>query len=86
MALTVAMPDALVIALGAESTALAPEDGATKLTVKPASGLLPESVTFADRATGNAVVTAVVCGDPAATVSTAGTGVVLVSVKTWIKD
>jgi hypothetical protein len=41
---------------------LAPEDGAVKVTEKPGTGLLNESVTVTASGFGNAVLTVVICG------------------------
>jgi hypothetical protein len=47
VAVTLATPDALVIAVGLDSVALAPLPGALKFTVMPLSGLPPASFTVA---------------------------------------
>ena len=65
-----ATPDALVTAVAVlfevlANVPLAPVDGAVKVTVTPAIGLVAASITLACNAVAKAVLTAVLCGVPA---------------------
>ena len=64
VAVTLATPAALVIALGAESVAVAPDGGGVKVTSTPLTALLAASRTVACNAEPKAVFTVVVCEVP----------------------
>ena len=64
VAVTLAMPEAFVNAVAADSAALAPEPGAANDTVTPGTGLLCASLTVTCRAAGNAVLIGPVWGVP----------------------
>ena len=69
VAVTLAMPEALVVAVGADRFALAPDPGAEKDTTAPGIGALLPSFKVTWSPTGKAVLTAVDCGVPAVAVS-----------------
>jgi hypothetical protein len=83
VAVTLAMPEALVTAVRLDRVALAPAPGGggTKVTVTPDTGLPSESFTVACRAAGNAVPTVVDWGVPPVAVMKAAVVDVLVSEK-----
>src|SRR5579862_1379592 len=67
-AVTLAWPEASVVALAADSVADAPLDGAAKLTVTPLSGLPAASLTSTCSGAANGASTVVLCGVPPVTV------------------
>ena len=76
----VATPLALVTAVvvrEAPNRPLAPEAGAVKVTVRPWMPTPPPSVTLADKAVPNALVTVVDCPPPALTAIAAGSALVM---------
>src|SRR5713226_7316372 len=81
VAVTLAMPDALVTAVGLDSVAPAPLAGGVKVTVAPLTGLPNVSLTVACRAIANAEPLDALCGVPAVAVMEAAAPVVLVSEK-----
>jgi hypothetical protein len=72
VAVTLATPRALVVAVPLDNTALAPLEGAVKATTMPLNGLLFESLTVTWRALGKAVPAVVDCGVPPEAVTLAG--------------
>ena len=64
VAVTLATPAALVVALGVERVAVAPEAGGVKVTSTPLTALFSASRTVACRAVPKAVFTVVVCDAP----------------------
>ena len=80
----VACPLALVTAVAVDKLpnfALAPLDGAVKVTVTPLTGLPPESFTVACNAVPNAALIAALCGVPAVAVMLDATAALLVKLK-----
>ena len=63
------------------NNAVAPVDGAVKVTVTPLNGLPPESLTVACNAAVNVVFDTALCGVPAVAVMLAGAPGVLVRLK-----
>src|SRR5262249_38119069 len=79
-----AIPEALVFTimeLEPLNDALAPVDGAVKVTATPAIGFDNASVTFACNALPNAVPTVALCGLPACTVTDCAEPALLVKLK-----
>ena len=81
VAVTLAMPDAFVVAVIEDSVALAPEPGAANVTVMPDTGLFDESRTVTCSAVPKPVDTGVVCVDPPVALIAAGAPAVLVRLK-----
>ena len=79
--MTLATPDALVTADGADSVAEAPAPGAEKFTVTPLSGLPWASLTVACKGELKAVLTGVLCGVPLLATTEAAAAVELVREK-----
>ena len=78
------MPLLLVTAVAVADPAnwaLAPLPGAVNVTETPFTGLLKESFTITCKAAGKAVLTNVLCGVPALTVTLAAAPAVLVRLK-----
>ena len=73
VAFTLATPEKFVAAVGLESVALAPDEGAVKVTVAPLTGLPPPSVTVTCNAVVNCVPTAALCVPPPVAAMNAGT-------------
>src|SRR5512140_1586387 len=69
---TLAMPEALVTAVGFERVALAPAAGAVKVTVTPLNGFPAESLTVACSALGKAAPNRADWGVPPVAVTLAG--------------
>jgi len=78
VAVTLATPDALVMAVVPDSVALAPLEGAAKVTVTPLSGIPPESFTVAASAAPKAAPITADCGVPPVAVTLAAAVDVLV--------
>src|SRR3954462_4473803 len=72
VAVTLAMPEPSVIAVGDDSVASAPVPGPANVTVTPGTGVSLLSVTSTASADANAVDTTVVCGEPLDTVAVVG--------------
>ena len=69
------MPAEFVVAVAVADplkAALAPEEGAVKVTIAPLTGLLLASLTVACNAVANAVFTVALCGVPAVAITLAG--------------
>ena len=81
MAVTLAMPEALVTAVALDSVAVAPVAGTAKVTVAPLTAAPAAFFTVACSATGNTVATAADCGVPPVAVMLAGDPDVFVSAK-----
>src|ERR1700686_4377047 len=81
VAVTLAMPEALVTPVALDRVALAPVGGAAKVTVTPDSGFPAESFTVACRAVAKAVPKGADWGVPPVAVTLAGWPDVLVSEK-----
>ena len=79
-AVMLARPEALVVAVGEDSVAPAPEAGPVNVTVTPLTGLLPASRTVTCNGVANAVLMAAVCGVPPVAVIAAAAPAVFVSV------
>ena len=80
-----AKPEALVVAVALDSTALAPLAGAAKVTVTLGSGLLLASFTRTTNGLPNAVLTFVVCGLPELTAMEAAAAPLMSSVNVFLK-
>lgn len=65
VAVTLATPDVLVVAVADDSVALAPDPGTVNVTVAPTTGTLEASRTVARSCVPNRVVTTVLCVAPA---------------------
>ena len=81
MAVTLAMPEALVSAVAAERFAEAPVAGTTKTTVAPVTGLPEASLTKTASGSVKGELTAVLCGEPPIMVRVPGRVGVFVSPK-----
>ena len=85
VAVMLARPEALVVAVAPDRTALAPLAGAAKVTVTLGSGLLPASFTSTTNGLPNAVLTFVVCGLPELTAMEAAAAPLMSSVRVFLK-
>ena len=81
VAVTLAMPEAFVVAVAEDSVALAPDRGTANVTAMPGTGLFEESFTITCSAEPKAVATSVVCADPPDALMLAGAPAVLVRLK-----
>ena len=85
VAVTLAKPDAFVVAVLADKPALAPDPGAAKLTTKPLTGLLAASRTVTWSNAPKAVLTDADCGVPPVAVICVAAPAVLVSANVAVK-
>lgn len=81
MAVTLAIPEALVTAVRLDSVAVAPLSGAVKVTVAPLNGVPDESFTVACSAIGKTAPNPADCGVPPVAVMLAGGAAVLLNEK-----
>ena len=79
VAVTLARPVALVVAVGEDNVAPAPVAGVANVTVTPLTGLFPASRNVTCRGVAKAVLIAVVCGVPPVAVIDAAAPAVFVS-------
>jgi hypothetical protein len=79
VAVMLAMPEALVVAVGLDNVALAPVEGAVNVTVTPLTGFPAASFTVACSAVGKATPTNTDCDVPPVAVMPAGAPAVLVN-------
>src|SRR5215472_2820220 len=80
-AVTLAMPELLVMAVIAERLAEAPAAGTRKITVAPVTGLPEASLACTVSAAGNAEFTVVLCPEPPVIMRVPGGAAVFVSTK-----